>query len=190
MNVARALYSLLTWSAQPLLRRKLRRRAVAEPGYAHAVGERFGRYPAPIDSLMPHSSTDPLGRFVWVHAVSLGETRAAAILLAQLREQLPGMRLLLTHGTATGRVEGEKLLLPGDVQVWQPWDTPGAVGRFLRKFRPAIGILLLDYEYSGVPGGLQDHTALEYETRVATVRGLSFDAAKAGSITPGTPEYS
>lgn len=142
MNAARALYSLLTWSAQPLLRRKLRRRAVAEPGYAYAVGERFGRYPAPIDSLMPHSSTDPLGRFVWVHAVSLGETRAAAILLAQLREQLPGMRLLLTHGTATGRAEGEKLLLPGDVQVWQPWDTPGAVGRFLRKFRPAIGILM------------------------------------------------
>ena len=142
MNVARALYSLLTWGAQPLLRRKLRRRAVAEPGYAHAVGERFGRYPAPIDSLMHHSSTDPLGRFVWVHAVSLGETRAAAILLAQLREQLPGMRLLLTHGTATGRAEGEKLLLPGDVQVWQPWDTPGAVGRFLRKFRPAIGILM------------------------------------------------
>ena len=51
--------------------------------------------------------------------------------------------------------------------------------------RPAIGILLLDYEYSGVPGGLQDHTALEYETRVATVRGLSFEAAKAGSISPG-----
>ncbi|HVL43617.1 MAG TPA: 3-deoxy-D-manno-octulosonic acid transferase [Acidovorax sp.] len=142
MNAARALYSLLTWCAQPLLRHKLRRRAVAEPGYAHAVGERFGRYPPPIDSLIPHSSTDPLGRFVWVHAVSLGETRAAAILLAQLREQLPGMRLLLTHGTATGRAEGEKLLLPGDVQVWQPWDTPGAVSRFLRKFRPAIGILM------------------------------------------------
>ena len=51
--------------------------------------------------------------------------------------------------------------------------------------RPAIGILLLDYEYSGVPGGLQDHTALEYETRVATVRGLSFEAAKAGTLTPG-----
>ena len=51
--------------------------------------------------------------------------------------------------------------------------------------RPAIGILLLDYDYSGVPGGLQDHTALEYETRVATVRGLSFEAAKAGTLTPG-----
>ena len=156
MNVARALYSLLTWSAQPLLRRKLRRRAVAEPGYAHAVGERFGRYPAPIDSLMPHSSTDPLGRFVWVHAVSLGETRAAAILLAQLREQLPGMRLLLTHGTATGRAEGEKLLLPGDVQVWQPWDTPGAVGRFLRKFRPAIGILMETEVWPNLVAGCQE----------------------------------
>ncbi|CAN7391629.1 3-deoxy-D-manno-octulosonic acid transferase [Acidovorax sp. LjRoot129] len=142
MNPARALYSVVTWGAQPLLRRKLRRRAVAEPGYGLAIGERFGQYPAPIDSLMPHSSSDPLGRFVWIHAVSLGETRAAAILLAALREQLPGMRLLLTHGTATGRAEGEKLLLPGDVQVWQPWDTPGAVARFLRKFRPAIGVLM------------------------------------------------
>ncbi|MBW8463646.1 3-deoxy-D-manno-octulosonic acid transferase [Acidovorax sp.] len=142
MNPARALYSVVTWGAQPLLRRKLRRRARAEPGYGVAIGERFGRYPAPIDSLMMHSSSDPLGRFVWIHAVSLGETRAAAILLAALREQLPGMRLLLTHGTATGRAEGEKLLLPGDVQVWQPWDTPGAVARFLRKFRPAIGILM------------------------------------------------
>ncbi|MFN4118241.1 3-deoxy-D-manno-octulosonic acid transferase [Acidovorax sp.] len=142
MNAARALYSLVTWCAQPLLRRKLRRRAVAEPGYAHAVGERFGRYPPPVDSLVPPSTTAPLARFVWIHAVSLGETRAAAILLAQLRQQLPGMRLLLTHGTATGRAEGEKLLLPGDMQVWQPWDTPGAVARFLRKFRPAIGILM------------------------------------------------
>ncbi len=142
MNPARALYSVVTWGAQPLLRRTLRRRARAEPGYGVAIGERFGRYPAPIDSLMMHSSSDPLGRFVWIHAVSLGETRAAAILLAALREQLPGMRLLLTHGTATGRAEGDKLLLPGDVQVWQPWDTPGAVARFLRKFRPAIGILM------------------------------------------------
>lgn len=142
MSLARALYSALIWAAQPLLLRKLRRRAVAEPGYGHAVGERFGRYERPLDSLMPQSSTDPLGSFVWIHAVSLGETRAAALLLAELRHQLPGMRLLLTHGTATGRAEGEKLLLPGDVQVWQPWDTPGAVRRFLGQFRPAIGILM------------------------------------------------
>ncbi len=125
------LYSLLMWLAQPVLRRKLTRRAVAEPGYAAAVEERFGDYPVPPDS----------GR-VWIHAVSLGETRAAAILLVELRRQMPGMRLLLTHGTATGRAEGVKLLQPGDVQVWQPWDTAGAVGRFLRHFQPVVGVLM------------------------------------------------
>ena len=142
MDLPRALYSAVVWAAQPLLRRKLRRRAVAEPGYGEHVRERFGRYAPVMDSLAPRSSLDPMGRFVWIHAVSLGETRAAGILLAALRQQMPGMRLLLTHGTATGRAEGEKLLLPGDVQVWQPWDTPGAVGRFLRQFRPAVGILM------------------------------------------------
>ena len=44
MSIARTLYSLLTWAAQPLLKRKLRRRAQAEPGYAQAVPERFGYY--------------------------------------------------------------------------------------------------------------------------------------------------
>lgn len=141
-NAARWLYSALAWAAQPLLRRKLRRRAVAEPGYGRHVGERFGHYAPQLDSLVPSSDTGLDGRFVWIHAVSLGETRAAAILLAELRRQWPGMRLLLTHGTATGRAEGEKLLESGDVQVWQPWDTPGAVARFLRQFHPAIGILM------------------------------------------------
>ncbi|PKO41800.1 MAG: 3-deoxy-D-manno-octulosonic acid transferase [Betaproteobacteria bacterium HGW-Betaproteobacteria-3] len=127
----RALYSLLTVLAQPLLRRKLARRAQAEPGYAVAVEERFGHY--------SHAAGED---YVWVHAVSLGEARAAAILVAQLRERLPGMRLLLTHGTATGRAEGSRLLQAGDVQVWQPWDTPGAVARFLDRFRPRIGVLI------------------------------------------------
>ena len=130
----RALYSLAAWAAQPLLRRKLRRRAVAEPGYDEHVEERFGRYGVarPVGD----------GPLVWVHAVSLGETRAAAILMAALRQRLPGMRLLLTHGTATGRAEGQKLLRAGDVQVWQPWDTRGAVRRFFTHFRPDVGVLM------------------------------------------------
>ncbi len=74
--------------------------------------------------------------------MSLGETRAAAILLPALRQQWPHMQLLLTHGTATGRAEGAKLLQPGDLQVWQPWDTPAAVARFLHRFHPTVGILM------------------------------------------------
>lgn len=157
MTAARTLYSLITWCAQPLLRRKLRRRAVAEPGYGHAVGERFGRYSASQGGVTPagSSDSDAHGPWVWIHAVSLGETRAAAILLAALREQIPGMRLLLTHGTATGRAEGQKLLRQGDQQVWQPWDTPGAVARFLRTFHPAIGILMETEVWPNLVAGCQ-----------------------------------
>jgi len=130
-GVIRPLYSLLLIGAQPFLRRKLRRRGAAEPGYLHAVDERFGRYRTPAE---PGA--------LWIHAVSLGETRAAAILLQRLREREPGLRVLLTHGTATGWAEGERLLRAGDRQAWLPWDTPGAVRRFLQHFRPSAGVLM------------------------------------------------
>lgn len=136
MTPARCAYSVMVWLAQPLLRRKLRRRAVAEPGYGQAVPERFGHY-APADL-----GQDGRGQWVWIHSVSLGETRAAAILVKALRERLPGMRLLLTHSTATGREEGAKLLSEGDMQVWLPWDTLGATRRFMEQFRPAVGVLM------------------------------------------------
>ncbi len=128
------LYSTLMRWLQPLVRRKLLHRARNEPGYSVAVPERWGSYTQP-----------PVQRgalIVWVHAVSLGETRACAALVDQLRLLLPGMRLLLTHGTATGRAQGESLLRPGDVQVWQPWDALDPVRRFLQHFKPTIGLLV------------------------------------------------
>jgi 3-deoxy-D-manno-octulosonic-acid transferase len=127
----RPLYSLVLMGVQPLLRRKLRRRGEAEPGYLVDIEERFGHYAV---------ATEP-GR-LWLHAVSLGETRAAAILIDALRRERPGLRILLTHGTATGRAEGRMLLQPGDAQAWLPWDTPGAVRRFLDHFQPSAGVLM------------------------------------------------
>lgn len=127
----RPFYSLLLLGAQPLLRRKLRRRGVAEPGYLEDVEERFGHYRAPTD-----------GGRLWIHAVSLGETRAAAILVNALRQLDPQLRILFTHGTATGRAEGRKLLRDGDAQAWLPWDTPAAVRRFLEHFKPGAGVLM------------------------------------------------
>ncbi len=130
-GLARSLYSLALVAAQPLLRVKLRRRGRHEPGYLQAIDERFGRYDTPA---VPGA--------LWIHAVSLGETRAAAILVQALRARDPSMRLLITHGTATGRAEGVRLLQPGDRQAWLPWDTPGAVTRFLDHFRPCAGVLM------------------------------------------------
>ena len=127
------LYSLLMWSVQPILRRKLARRSQREPGYGEAAEERFGQYTQPAEAA---------SELVWVHAVSLGETRTAAVLLKALRAQYPGLRLLLTHGTATGRAQGAALLQAGDVQVWQPWDSAAAVAGFFKHFKPRLGLLM------------------------------------------------
>ncbi|MEO6292785.1 MAG: 3-deoxy-D-manno-octulosonic acid transferase [Burkholderiaceae bacterium] len=133
-----ALYSTVMWCAQPFLRRKLARRGRAEPGYLAHVEERFGYYTQQPAS--QHSAVNT--GFVWVHAVSLGESRVAGVLIDALRKRMPDMRLLLTHGTATGRAEGQRLLRAGDVQVWQAWDTPAAAQRFIAHFQPRIGILM------------------------------------------------
>jgi 3-deoxy-D-manno-octulosonic-acid transferase len=140
-------YSCLMWLVQPMLRRKLLRRSAMEPGYGQCIEERFGRYA----QLVPAHD----GPTVWLHAVSLGETRAAAVLISALRQQLPNMRLLLTHGTATGRAEGLKLLAAGDLQAWQPWDTPGAVQRFLSHFKPDLGILMETEVWPNLAHGCQ-----------------------------------
>lgn len=131
-------YNLLIWLAQPLLKRKLRRRGAAEPLYLHATHQRFARYTAQEQQ----QAQQHAGQWLWIHAVSLGETRAAGIVLQALRQAQPDLRLLLTHGTATGWQEGQKLLQDGDMHVWLPWDTRGAVTRFLRTFRPRAGLIM------------------------------------------------
>ncbi|MEO7150867.1 MAG: 3-deoxy-D-manno-octulosonic acid transferase [Burkholderiaceae bacterium] len=130
-RAARGAYSALLGLAQPLYWLRLWRRGAAEPLYRHRMGERFGRY-----------ADAPSAGWLWLHAVSLGETRAAGALIAALRTRRPGLRLLLTHGTATGREAGAALLQPGDRQTWLPYDTPAAVARFLAHFQPALGVLM------------------------------------------------
>jgi 3-deoxy-D-manno-octulosonic-acid transferase len=129
--LARSAYSLLLRLATPVYLARLWWRGAREPVYREHLGQRLGF----------GGAADGPGR-LWLHAVSLGETRAAAPLIEQLREQRPGLRLLLTHGTATGRDAGQALLQPGDAQAWLPYDTPGAVRRFLRQHRPAMGVLM------------------------------------------------
>ncbi|EHR71350.1 3-deoxy-D-manno-octulosonic-acid transferase [Burkholderiales bacterium JOSHI_001] len=129
--LALALWSLALRLITPLYFARLWWRGRREPGYRRAWGERLG-YGRPM----------PLPGAVWIHAVSLGETRAAAALVDALREAQPLVHLLLTHGTATGREAGRALLRDDDRQRWLPLDTPGAVRRFLRRTRPCVGVLM------------------------------------------------
>jgi 3-deoxy-D-manno-octulosonic-acid transferase len=124
----------------------LHKRAQAEPLYGQFIEERFGHY-----SQSAHQD------WIWIHAVSLGETRTAAILLQGLRQALPGMKLLLTNGTATGREAGRKLLQDGDLQVWQPWDSPEVLDRFFSAFKPKLGLLLETEVWPLLVQGAQVH---------------------------------
>lgn len=129
------LYTLAWWILAPLAVLRLLWRSRLDASYRAHLGERFGRYTTPP----PPARGAP---WLWLHAVSLGETRAAAPLLEALRRELPELRLLLTHTTPTGRAAGVELLREGDLQVWLPYDLPWAVQRFLRHFRPRVGVLM------------------------------------------------
>jgi 3-deoxy-D-manno-octulosonic-acid transferase len=129
--LARGAYSNLLRLLTPIYVLRLWWRGRAEPLYRHAIGERLGDYRGELRQ-----------GALWVHAVSLGETRAAAALIDALRRSHPTLRLLLTHSTATGREAGQALLREGDLQAWLPYDTPGVVQRFFTQFKPAVGVLM------------------------------------------------
>jgi 3-deoxy-D-manno-octulosonic-acid transferase len=85
------------------------------------------------------------GPLLWIHAVSVGETRAAQPLVAALLERHPQARLLLTHMTPTGRAAGAELFGRfGErvVQAYLPYDLAPAQRAFLRAWRPSLGIVM------------------------------------------------
>ena len=131
MAPLRGLYSLLWYAALPVAPLRLLWRGRREPGYREHVGERYGRYRGTVPP-----------RILWVHAVSLGETRAAAPLVERLRRAYPDATLLLTHMTATGRATGRALFGDGVLQAWLPYDAPFAVRRFLAHFKPCAGLIM------------------------------------------------
>ena len=124
------IYRQLWRAAPPLVRRYLRRRARKNPAYLEHWGERFGApHPAPVQN--------PL----WIHAVSVGETRAAAPLAAALRRRFPDAPLLITQMTPTGRAAAESLF-PDAQCRYLPYDKPEYVARFLAEHRPRLGVLM------------------------------------------------
>jgi 3-deoxy-D-manno-octulosonic-acid transferase len=129
--MVRFLYSTLLWLGTPFYLLRLLLRSIKEPLYRRDLAGRLG-----FGS--QHAAED----CVWVHAVSLGETRAAEALISVMRQLDPAMKLLLTHGTATGCEAGRALLRPGDLQAWLPFDTPGATKRFFMRHQPSLGVLM------------------------------------------------
>lgn len=129
--MTRLAYALAWLAATPFILLRLLLRARAQPGYRERLGERFGFY-----------APRPPERRLWVHAVSVGETRAAAPIVEALIQAFPDRRVLLTHMTPTGRATGSELFGARVEQAWLPYDYRAATRRFVAAMKPECGILL------------------------------------------------
>jgi 3-deoxy-D-manno-octulosonic-acid transferase len=127
----RLLYTLAVVAALPFALARLWWRGRAEPLYREEIGERFGFYG--IDRSSP---------LLWIHAVSVGEARAAEPLVRALGEQFADHRILITCTTAGGRATLKQVYGGSVLIAWLPYDLPGTVQRFLEYFRPRLGILM------------------------------------------------
>jgi len=141
--MARFIYSLAVLALLPWAVLHLLWRARRQPEYLRHWRERFGYFDAVTcpRSGIPGTQSEPAPT-IWLHAVSVGETRAAQPLVAALRERFPGHRILFTHMTPTGRATSEALFGDSVERIYLPYDTPWAMRRFLRHFRPEFGLIM------------------------------------------------
>jgi 3-deoxy-D-manno-octulosonic-acid transferase len=129
--VSRLGYTLLLYALLPRILLHPLLRARRQRSYLRHFWERFGAY-----------RTAARGPYIWVHAVSVGETRAAEPLVLALQQAYPQYRILLTHMTPTGRTASEQLFGDQVERCYLPYDFPFAVRRFLDYFKPVLGVLM------------------------------------------------
>ncbi len=127
----RKLYTIALRLALPLILLRLWWRGRREPGYLEGIEERFGFYSGPRPE-----------KVVWVHAVSVGEARAAAPLVRALKEALPDHAVVMTGTTAAGRETIKQVYGESVIPTFLPYDYPESVRSFLERFRPTVGILM------------------------------------------------
>lgn len=127
----RIFYTLLLLLVLPFVPLRLLWRSMRQPEYLQHLGERFGIFQAKPDRPV-----------IWLHCVSVGETRAAEPLVRQLQQTYPENSILLTHATPTGRAAGEQLFGDSVMRAYLPYDLPFFVRPFLQHFKPEIGLLM------------------------------------------------
>ncbi|RLQ22145.1 3-deoxy-D-manno-octulosonic acid transferase [Seongchinamella sediminis] len=130
----RALYSALFYLLLPLIVLRMLWRSRRAPAYRQRLAERFGFFSCPA-----RVSDGPV---IWVHAVSVGETLAAAPLVEDLLREYPDHRLVVTTTTPTGSERVRALFGDRVFHVYSPWDMPGPVKRFLARVRPQLLVIM------------------------------------------------
>ena len=130
--MARLLYTLFLYLCLPLILLRLLWRGRRAPAYRRRWGERFGCVASLTDSR----------QVIWLHAVSVGETIAAAPLVRRLQKQYPEATLLLTTMTPTGSEQVLKIFGDSVEHCYAPYDLPDAIARFLHRTQPALLVIM------------------------------------------------
>lgn len=135
------LYWLLIHLAAPLVFLATVLRGFRDRSYWDRLPERFG-----FTRLQFQQAP------IWIHAVSVGEVQAATPLIRRLYMNTAGRPLLVTTTTPTGAARVQALLAQlssaPTTAGWRvqhaflPYDTPGAVRRFLRRVQPHCVIVM------------------------------------------------
>lgn len=130
----RFLYSVVFHLALPLILIRLwwRGSGNKEPGYRQHIGERFG---------LSNIAEGQQG-VIWIHAVSVGEVRAALPLIGQLRAAYPSRNVLVTCMTPTGRRTARDLLSDDTLIGYLPYDLTWAMSRLIRRIQPMMLIVM------------------------------------------------
>jgi 3-deoxy-D-manno-octulosonic-acid transferase len=123
-------WSIVVYLLVPYALGNLIWRGLRYPAYWHRWPERFG-FVTPMTGV----------RTLWVHAVSVGEVRSAAPLIAALAARYPQHRLVVTTMTPTGAAQVRELFDDRVTHCYVPYDLPDAVRRFLDRVRPEVAVI-------------------------------------------------
>ncbi|HSC83364.1 MAG TPA: lipid IV(A) 3-deoxy-D-manno-octulosonic acid transferase, partial [Pseudomonas sp.] len=127
----RRLYTLILHLALPLICLRLLWRAWRAPAYGRRIGERFA---FGLGAFAPGG--------IWVHAVSLGESIAAAPLIRELLARYPHLPITVTSMTPTGSERIQALFGSRIQHCYLPYDLPWACKRFLCKVQPQLAVIM------------------------------------------------
>lgn len=130
----RFLYSMLLTLMLPVILARLLWRSLRQRGYRENIAERFGSY-----------RQAPLRGCIWIHAVSVGETRATEPLIRKLMALYPARPILLTSMTPTGRATAVELFGDSLTSAYLPYDLGSLHGRLIDRFEPAV-LLVMETE--------------------------------------------
>lgn len=129
----RTLYTALFYLGLPLVAIRLWLRARKAPAYAKRIGERFTYGMPTLQS-----------GGIWVHAVSVGESIAAAPMIRALLERYPALPITVTCMTPTGSERIQALFAnePRIQHCYLPYDLPCAAARFLDRVQPRLAVIM------------------------------------------------